>query len=154
RHLQRTRLLLHLVDLAPFDPQADPVREARAIVRELRRYDPALAEKPRWLVLNKIDMIDPGERQKRIDTFVARYRGRGRNAIPVERVFAISALTREGCERLCLAVADWLDTMRPKEPAERDVRFESLDGDRAEAQDRVRGGTLDRDPRGHGNGHG
>ncbi|MCD6671690.1 MAG: GTPase ObgE [Burkholderiaceae bacterium] len=125
RHLQRTRLLLHLVDLAPFDADADPVREARAIVRELRRYDPALAEKPRWLVLNKIDMIAPDERQQRIDAFVARYRGRGRNAIPVERVFAISALTHEGCERLCLAVADWLDAARPQENEERDVRFDA-----------------------------
>src|SRR5690606_22765652 len=53
RHLQRTRLLLHFVDLAPLDPQADPVRDARALVRELRRYDASLAEKPRWLVLNK-----------------------------------------------------------------------------------------------------
>ncbi len=125
RHLQRTRLLLHLVDLSPFDPQADPVREARAIVGELRRYDPSLAEKPRWLVLNKIDMVAPDERQQRIDDFVTRYRGRGRNAIPVERVFSISALTHEGCDRLCLAISDWLDAARPKENEERDVRFES-----------------------------
>ena len=58
RHLQRTRLLLHIVDLAPFDGEVDPVADARAIVKELQRYDPALAEKPRWLVLNKLDLID------------------------------------------------------------------------------------------------
>ncbi len=122
RHLQRTRLLLHLVDLTPFD--ADPVRDARAIVRELRKYDPALAEKPRWLVLNKIDMIPADEREARIADFARRYRGRGRHAMPIERLFAISALTRDGCERLCLAVNDYLESIRPPEAASIDVRFE------------------------------
>ena len=124
RHLQRTRLLLHLVDLTPFDPDADPVRDARAIVRELRKYDPALAEKPRWLVLNKIDMIPAEEREARVADFVKRYRGRGRSAMPVERVFAISALTREGCEPLCLAANEYLESIRPSESDAVDVRFE------------------------------
>ena len=124
RHLQRTRLLLHLVDLTPFDPDADPVRDARAIVRELRKYDPALAEKPRWLVLNKIDMIATEEREARVADFVKRYRGRGRSAMPVERVFAISALTREGCEPLCLAANEYLESIRPSESDAVDVRFE------------------------------
>ena len=62
RHLQRTRLLLHLVDLAPFDAAADPVHDARAIVDELRKYDAALYAKPRWLVLNKLDMMPEDER--------------------------------------------------------------------------------------------
>src|SRR5437773_2967964 len=77
RHLQRTRLLLHLVDLAPFDPDADPVRDARAIVRELDKYDPALSAKPRWLVLNKLDLIPKTERKKRIDAFVRKYAAQG-----------------------------------------------------------------------------
>ncbi|HMM52947.1 MAG TPA: GTPase ObgE [Burkholderiaceae bacterium] len=124
RHLQRTRLLLHLVDLMPFDPEADPVRDARAIVRELRKYDTALAEKPRWLVLNKIDMIPAEEREARIADFVKRYRGRGRHAMPVERVFAISALTREGCEPLCLSINEYLESIREPEPSAIDVRFE------------------------------
>jgi len=128
RHLQRTRLLLHLVDLTPFDPDADPVRDARAIVRELRKYDPALAEKPRWLVLNKIDMIPAEEREARVADFVRRYRGRGRHAMPVERVFAISALTREGCESLCRTVNEYLESIRPAEPAAIDVRFERATG--------------------------
>ncbi len=54
RHLQRTRLLLHLVDMAPFDTAADPAAEVRALAAELKRYDPALAKKPRWLVFNKV----------------------------------------------------------------------------------------------------
>ena len=57
RHLARTRLLLHLVDIAPFDESVDPVKEARAIVEELRKYDESLYQKPRWLVLNKVGML-------------------------------------------------------------------------------------------------
>ena len=66
KHLQRTGLLLHIVDLAPFDPDTDPVAEARAIVEELRKYDESLYNKPRWLVLNKLDMVDDDERAARV----------------------------------------------------------------------------------------
>jgi GTP-binding protein len=96
RHLQRTRLLLHVVDLAPFDG-ADPVAQAKAIVAELKKYDPALYEKPRWLVLNKLDMVDAAEREARVKDFVKRFRYKG-------PVFEISALTHEGCEPLVKAV--------------------------------------------------
>jgi GTPase len=95
RHLQRTRLLLHVVDLAPFDG-ADPVAQAKAIVGELRKYDQALYEKPRWLVLNKLDMVPADERQARVKDFVKRFKHKG-------PVFEISALTREGCETLVKA---------------------------------------------------
>jgi len=142
RHLQRTRLLLHLVDMAPFDPDADPARDARAILKELRKYDPELAARPRWLVLNKIDMIPPEEREARVADFVKRYRGRGRNAIPVERVFAISGLTREGCEGLCQAIGEYLDSIRPAEPADDDVRFDREAGT-AGGGGQPRGAPLD-----------
>ena len=66
RHLQRTRLLLHVVDMAPFDDAVDPVAQAKAIVGELKKYDPALYDKPRWLVLNKLDMVPPDEREARV----------------------------------------------------------------------------------------
>src|SRR3972149_11031724 len=56
RHLSRTRLLLHLVDIAPLDESADPARDARALAQELKKYDEALYRKPRWLVFNKIDL--------------------------------------------------------------------------------------------------
>ena len=92
RHLQRTRLLWHVVDLAPFDG-ADPVAQAKAIVGELKKYDPALHDKPRWLVLNKLDMVPAEERQARVKDFVKRFRYKG-------PVFEISALTHEGCESL------------------------------------------------------
>ena len=95
RHLQRTRLLMHVVDLAPFDG-ADPVAQAKAIVGELKKYDPALYEKPRWLVLNKLDMVPAEERAARVKDFVKRLKFKG-------PVFEISALTHEGCEPLVKA---------------------------------------------------
>ena len=108
RHLQRTGLLLHIVDFAPFDDAVDPVAEARAIVRELEKYDPALAAKPRWLVLNKLDMIDEGDAKKRVDAFVKRFKWKG-------PVFAISALTRNGCEALIFAIERHLAAQRAAE---------------------------------------
>jgi GTP-binding protein len=106
KHLARTHLLLHLVDLAPFDETVDPVREAHAIVDELRRYDEALYEKPRWLVLNKLDLIPEDERQARVDAFLAGYG-------PVDRYFEISAMQGEGCPPLVRAIQDHIDVHRP-----------------------------------------
>ena len=102
RHLARTRLLLHVVDLAPLDESADPVHDARAIVRELKRYDAALYEKPRWLVLNKLDLIPEDERARRIAAFVKAYRWKG-------PVHAIAAVNGEGCTALTFAIQAWLD---------------------------------------------
>jgi len=102
RHLARTRLLLHIVDLAPLSEGADPVHDARAIVKELRRYDEALYAKPRWLVLNKLDLVPEDERAKRVKAFVRSYRWKG-------PVFAISAVNGEGCRALTFAVQEWLD---------------------------------------------
>ena len=101
RHLQRTRLLLHMVDLAPFDEAVDPVAQAKAIVNELKKYDPALYQKPRWLVLNKLDMIPLEQRAEVVKDFVKRFKYKG-------PVFEISALNREGCEGLVRAVFDHL----------------------------------------------
>jgi GTPase len=97
RHLQRTRLLLHVVDMAPFDDSIDNVAQAKAIVNELKKYDPKLYRKPRWLVLNKLDMVPEDKRAELVATFVRRMRFKG-------PVFEISALTREGCEGLVQAV--------------------------------------------------
>lgn len=96
RHLQRTRLLLHLVDMAPFD-DADPVEQVRTIVAELKAYDAKLFRKPRWLVLNKLDMVPLELRQAKVKALVRKLRFKG-------PVFQISALTREGCEALVQAV--------------------------------------------------
>lgn len=93
RHLQRTRLLLHIVDAAPIDDSVDPVLQARAVVAELKKYDPKLHAKPRWLVFNKLDMVPQQEREARVNDYVRRLRWKG-------PVFAISALAREGLQPL------------------------------------------------------
>jgi len=126
RHLQRTGLLLHLVDLAPFDENVDPVAEAKAIVGELRKYDEALYTKPRWLVLNKLDMLGDEERAARSADFVQRFGWTG-------PVFEISALTGMGCDKLCYAVYDYVsshsEAHRAAEDEDRaaDVRFRDQD---------------------------
>jgi GTP-binding protein len=122
RHLQRTHLLLHLVDFAPFDPAVDPVAQAKAIVRELKKYDESLYEKPRWVVLNKLDMIPVEERAQRVADFVKRFKWTG-------PVFQISALTREGCESLIRAVYDHVAGAKNAPAPEIDPRFtDSING--------------------------
>mgnify|MGYP003551614639 FL=1 len=105
RHLQRTRLLLHLVDISPFDPEADPLRDSQAILEELRKYDQSLYEKPRWLVVNKIDLLPEDERAARIAALVDGY---GK----VEKVFSISAINGAGCRELTFAIMDHIEQHR------------------------------------------
>lgn len=125
RHLARTRLLLHLVDLAPFSPEADPVQEAHAIVEELRKYDvidqpvDPLAEKPRWLLLNKTDLIDESERADRIAAFVRDFGWTG-------PVYPISAITGEGCKPLVFAIMDHVDATRAAEPHQEPAKLIKL----------------------------
>lgn len=117
RHLQRTHLLLHLVDFAPFDDDVDPVEQAKAIVAELKKYDAALHDKPRWLVLNKIDMVPEEERAARVKEFVRRFRWKG-------PVFEISALTHEGSEPLIRAVYQHVAALKNVVPDDPDPRFD------------------------------
>lgn len=109
RHLARTRLLLHLVDIAPLGDEADPVREAKAIIAELKKYDVALYRKPRWVVLNKADLIAPEAREKAARAFARKLGWKG-------KVFVISALKGEGCQALTYAIMDHLDS-EPREAA-------------------------------------
>ncbi|MBS7404431.1 MAG: GTPase ObgE [Oxalobacter sp.] len=97
RHLQRTRLLLHLIDLSPFDETADPVAQARALIAELEKYDHQLARKPRWLVLNKLDLVPENERAEKVRDLVSRLQWDG-------PVFEISAYTKTGCHELMEAI--------------------------------------------------
>ena len=117
RHLQRTRLLLHLVDMAPFDDSIDPVGHAKAIVKELKKYDAALHDKPRWLVLNKMDMVPTDERAARVKDFVKRMRTKA-------PVFEVSALTREGLDPLLKAVYQHVAASKNSTPAPVDPRFD------------------------------
>lgn len=109
RHLQRTALLLHLVDIAPYSPDADPVHDAHALVEELRKYDEALYAKPRWLVINKLDLVPQNERAERIAAFLNAYG-------PVERHFAIAAIDGTGCRELTYAVMAHLEQARAAAP--------------------------------------
>jgi GTP-binding protein len=118
RHLQRTRLLLHMIDFAPFDEAVDPVAQAKAIVGELKKYDKALYDKPRWLVLNKLDMVPAEEREARVKDFIKRFKYKG-------PVFEISALTREGCETLIKTIFQHIKAqqIQEQEPVYVDPRF-------------------------------
>lgn len=105
KHLQRTRVLLHIVDVAPMDPSIDPVSDARAIVAELRNYDEALYLKPRWLVLNKIDLLDEEQRAGMIANLA-------KDIAAGQPVFAVSAATGEGCVSLCQRIMQYLEAGR------------------------------------------
>ncbi|MBY0268212.1 MAG: GTPase ObgE [Burkholderiales bacterium] len=108
RHLARTRLLLHVIDVVPPDPDADVVRDAKALVRELRKYDEALYRKPRWLVLNKVDLLPKDEREARVAALLKKLGA-------TKRHFAISAINGEGCRPLVFAAMDHLEN--PGSPA-------------------------------------
>jgi GTPase len=103
KHLQRTRVLLHLVDILPVDPDADPVRDAKSIVGELGKFSEDLLDKPRWLVLNKADLLPEDEaRAKAIGIAKAlKYRG---------PAFLISGVARTGTTDLTEAVMRFLET--------------------------------------------
>lgn len=107
KHLQRTGLLLHLVDIAPFDPDADPAHDAQAILGELRQYDQSLYDKPRWLLVNKIDLVPEDERAERIKHLVDSYQP--------ERHFVISGISGEGCREVCFAIMDHLQQHREQQ---------------------------------------
>ncbi len=104
KHLTRTRLLLHVVDVAPFD-ESDPVDAAQAIINELEQFSATLAERPRWLVLNKLDLLPEDERESRVDEIVSRLAWDG----PVHRISAISG---DGTQALVQAVYRWLTEQR------------------------------------------
>ncbi|MEO6967061.1 MAG: Obg family GTPase CgtA [Rhodanobacteraceae bacterium] len=101
KHLARTSLLLHLVDIAPADG-ADPVEQVRAIERELQRYDEDLLQRPRWLVLNKLDLLAPEERDARARTIIKKLDWQ-------TPWFAVSAAERSGTRELCLAAQRFFD---------------------------------------------
>ena len=121
RHLQRTRLLLHVVDMAPFDDAVDPVKQARAIVAELKKYDPKLHAKPRWLVLNKLDMVPEAEREALVKDFVRRLRWKG-------PVFGVSALARDGLQPLVETIWHHVAAEQRDKPLP-DLRFDTPIGD-------------------------
>ena len=117
RHLQRTRLLLHVIDAAPVDDGVDPVKEAKALAKELEKYDPELAAKPRWLVLNKLDMVATEDRAARCKDIVKRLKWKG-------PVFEISALAREGLQPMLHAIYEHVHAQVEQPVPPVDPRFE------------------------------
>jgi GTP-binding protein len=110
KHLQRTRVLLHLVDVAPLDPDVDPVKGARQIIAELKKFSPELAKKDRWLVLNKLDLLDDEQGDKRCRDIVRRLRWKG-------PVFRISGATGRGTRELSEALMSYLEEKAAAEKA-------------------------------------
>lgn len=117
RHLQRTGLLLHIVDVAPFDDSINPVAQALAIIEELRKYDDELHDKPRWLVLNKIDVLDEAARQDIRKKMIKGLKWKG-------PVYEISALAREGCEALIRDIHKYLHAQKPMTEEEVQANFD------------------------------
>ncbi|WP_145496145.1 Obg family GTPase CgtA [Yersinia bercovieri] len=108
KHLERCRVLLHLVDLAPID-ESDPVQNAKIIINELQQYSENLAEKPRWLVFNKIDLVDPEVAETRAKAIVEALGWEG-------KYYMISAANRENVNALCWDVMNFINS-QPKEMA-------------------------------------
>ena len=106
RHLARTRVLLHLVDIAPMYDGIDPVAEARAILNELKKYDPALYDKPRWLILNKVDLLE--EPAEKVAAFLKEFDD-------YDRQFTISAISGTGCKELTYAIMEHMITLNEQE---------------------------------------
>jgi GTP-binding protein len=110
KHLQRTRLLLHLVDIAPIDPDAEPAHEVRAIAKELEKFSADLADKPRWLVINKIDLLSEEDLVVAKEMLLEELNWNG-------PVFEVSAATGAGTEALGHAVMQALEEINEEEEA-------------------------------------
>jgi GTP-binding protein len=105
KHLARTRVLLHLVDIAPLDPEAEPVKAVTALAAELKKFSPELAQRERWLVFNKIDLVAPEERASQVQAIVKGLRWKG-------PVFTVSAATGLGCKELSARLMERLEALR------------------------------------------
>lgn len=105
RHVQRTRLLLHLVDMAPFDESIDPAEQVRIIENELRQHDPEMLNKPRWLILNKGDLLDDDTRTERAQSIIDALDWK-------EPWFTVSAIGRDGTWPIMLKIQQFFDDQK------------------------------------------
>jgi GTP-binding protein len=104
KHVARTSLLLHVVDMAPFG-ESDPAEQIRAIEQELKRFDPKLLKRPRWLVFNKADLVPEDEREKLAKAIVKKLKWK-------EPWYFVSAIAREGTWPLMLDVQRFFDEQK------------------------------------------
>jgi len=102
RHLSRTKILLHLVDVAPYDERIDTIEEIKKIILELKKYDEELYKKPRWLILNKIDLVGDIDQIK--DKIINELNWKS-------PIFSISAINGEGCKDLTRKIMDYIETI-------------------------------------------
>ncbi len=124
KHLQRTRLLLHLVDLVPLVPEEDPVRQVRLLEKELEKFDPGLLHKPRWLVFTKADLLPAAEARERAAEAVAELDWSAPWSL-------ISAATKTGTAELMKRVSGELDRLVAEAAEDLD---ETRDGSRADPE--------------------
>lgn len=122
KHLQRTRLLLHIMDIAPMDETHDPVDDARKILQELKNYDEALYQKPRWLVLNKLDLLPEEEQEERCQKIITDLNWHG-------PVYRISAINKSGVDQLCYDIMDSIDQAAADVEAESETEIEQHEQD-------------------------
>ncbi|MGZ8249239.1 GTPase, partial [Methylomagnum sp.] len=113
KHLSRTSLLLHLVDVGPYETDENPVTSARKIIGELEKWGDGIDEKPRWLILNKIDIVPEEELESHCGAIVEALNWTG-------PVFHISALAGEGLKKLTYAIMDFLEAQKAESHAEQD----------------------------------
>ncbi len=119
KHLQRTRLLLHIIDIAPPQPEHDPVEDARKILAELQQYDETLYNKPRWLVLNKLDLLPEEQQQEACERIIKALDWQG-------PVYRIAAINKKGTESICY------DIMALIESGQASLTTESESNDQAD----------------------
>jgi GTP-binding protein len=106
KHLIRTRLMLHIVDVYPFD-ESDPAESAMAIANELEKFSPTLAARDRWLVLNKLDMVPEEERDALCESIVKKMAWEG-------PVYKIAAINGDGTKQLCHDIMAFVDGLKDK----------------------------------------
>lgn len=116
KHLSRTKILLHVVDVAPLD-ETDPLESAQAIVQELAKFSMELANKERWLVFNKIDLVEPEQLEAICDNVIVGLNWKG-------PVFKISAMEKIGTQELCYRLMEFIE-----EKAEQEKEGDSSDGE-------------------------
>ncbi len=123
KHLTRTRLLLHMVDMAPADAKQDPVESVQTINRELEHYSEALGSQDQWLVLNKMDLVPEDIREELCQEVLDRLNWQG-------KVFRVSGQSGEGCDQLCAEIMDYLDDIKEAEQAAIDAEKAALAAER------------------------
>jgi len=123
KHLTRTRLLLHMVDMAPADVNQDPVESVEIINRELVHYSDALGSQDQWLVLNKMDLVPEDIREELCQEVLERLNWQG-------KVFRVSGQSGEGCDELCAEVMNYVDAIKEAEQAAIDAEKAALEAER------------------------